>query len=472
MRFTDLREFIQTLQQHGELKVIEGASPDLEIGGVTQIAAESPKCPALLFDSIKGFPEGHRVLTNALSNRHRERLVFDVPEELENKDAVKYWKEKIKEYKPIAPKRAAQALVKENVLLGDGVDLQKIPWPKWREQDERPVIYGALVILRDLESNGIHAACCSFGLVDSRTIVAHVPSRDIDAIGKQYWSKGQSCPVAVSLGQDPALSVAAVLDVPGGGSVYDFAGWLRSAPVEIIEGDYTGLPIPAAAEVLLEGNLLPPEEGQASIGLMGAASGYYIGGARRASSVRVERLHFRNNPIVVSSPLFGEASHGVLVSKSVSVWNELEEIGIPNIVAVNCCNWGVTIVAIKQPYPGHVKRVAHALLGGTAGQNARFIIVVDEDIDPYNLEKVFWAIVTRYDPASAVDIVRRIWSDEMDPRMGHEKRSSGNHTGSTAIIDACRPYHWMDKFPRTTDISDELLKKTAEKWGRVLRQHG
>ena len=471
MLFKDLREFIQALQQQGQIKVIEGASCDLEIGGVTQIAAESPKCPALLFDSIKGFPKGYRVLTNVISNRHRERLVFDVPEELSDNEAVKYWREKIKEYKPIAPKRAAEAPVKENVLLGDSVELQKIPWPRWHEQDERPAIYATFIVIRDPESNDIHAASCSFGLVDNRTIVPYIPSRNIDVTWKKYWSKGTPCPVAISLGQDPALSVAAGMDVPGTGSVYDFAGWLRGAPVEIIEGDYAGLPIPAAAEVVLEGDLLPLEKGQVNAGLMGAASGYYIGGTR-AASVRVERMHFRNNPIVVSNPPFVEASHGVLASKSVSVWNELEEMGIPNIVAVNHCNWGVTIVAIKQPYPGHVKRVAHALLGGTAGQNARFVIVVDEDIDPYNLEKVFWAIVTRYDPASAVDIVRRIWSDEMDPRMANEKRGSGNYTGSTAIIDGCRPYHWMDKFPRTTDISDELLRKTAEKWGRVLRPQG
>ena len=88
MPIKDLREFIRALQDSGGIKTIEGASCELEIGGVTQIAADSAKCPALLFDAIKGFPKGHRVLTNVLANKARERLVFGVAQELSDKEAL------------------------------------------------------------------------------------------------------------------------------------------------------------------------------------------------------------------------------------------------------------------------------------------------------------------------------------------------------------------------------------------------
>jgi 4-hydroxy-3-polyprenylbenzoate decarboxylase len=472
MRFSDLREFIQTLQQQGEIKIIEGASCDLEIGGVTQIATGSAKCPALLFDSIKGFPKGYRILTNMISNRVRERLVFDVPDDLSNRDAVKIWKDKLKEYKPIAPKEVATGPVKENILLGDKVDLSKIPWPRWHEHDGVPTMCGNFAITRDPESKEIHLASYPFMLVNHHAVTPHARSANVDVIWQKYWNRGKPCPVAISLGHDPALLIAAGVDWPRLYSGYNFAGWLRGDPVEVTKGEFTDLPIPAAAEVVLEGEVLPPEQGHDVEGQFGDISRYYFGGALSAPCVKIKGMLFRNDPVILGNPPFLGANYGVLSSQTAFVWNELEELGIPNIVAVNHHSWGLTVISIKQPYPGHVMRVAHAVLGGTAGRNARFVILVDEDIDPYNLEKVSWAIATRYDPENSIDINRRIWGDETDPRMHKEKKSMGNYTGSTAVIDACRPYHWMEKFPRTTDISDELLSKTAEKWGRVLRQHG
>jgi 4-hydroxy-3-polyprenylbenzoate decarboxylase len=98
------------------------------------------------------------------------------------------------------------------------------------------------------------------------------------------------------------------------------------------------------------------------------------------------------------------------------------------------------------------------------------VIIVDDDIDPYNLEEVWWALATRCDPETSLDVSRRTWSYKIDPRLTEEKKNVGNYTGSVAIIDACRPYHWMDKFPSTTKISAELLSKTEQQWGEVLRR--
>jgi 4-hydroxy-3-polyprenylbenzoate decarboxylase len=237
---------------------------------------------------------------------------------------------------------------------------------------------------------------------------------------------------------------------------YELAGWLRGAPVAVTEGVSTGLPIPATAEVVLEGEML------------GSAPGQQSG----EPTVKVDGMLFRSDPIVIGCPPFPKATHGVLSSNAALIWNDLEALGIPNIVAVNHYGWGCTILAVKQPYPGHVKRTAHAVLGSFAGCSSRVVIVVDEDIDPFNLEKVFWAIATRYEPEYALDIVRRTWSDGIGPREIKDNKAPTGVTGSSAIIDACRPYHWMDKFPRTTDISDELLQKTAEKWARVLNRQG
>ena len=471
MKFNDLREYIVTLQKLGELKVIEGASCNIEIGAITELAAHLEEHPAVLFDSIKEFPKGYRIFTNFMSNRVRERLIFDVSQELSDSDAVKFWKDKLKEYKPIAPREVSSGPVKENVMLGDKVDLGIFPWPWWHERDGGRYICATSVIMRDPDSGYINHGSYRFMQVDKNTVVAHIGSgHHGDVIRKKYWDKGKSCPTAISLGQDPALLVAAGTNIPWGSPEYGFAGWFRGEPVEVTRGEYTDLPIPATAEVVLEGDMLPPEEGQEIEGPFGEFSGYYGGGARPAPVTKIKGMLFRNEPIILGMPPFLGANAGGLRSRGILIWNELEALGIPNIMGVNYSG-SRTIISIKQAYPGHVMRVAHGALGGTAGYHGKFVIIVDEDINPHNLEEVFWAMATRCDPETSIDISRRIWSYKIDPRMPEEKKSVGNYTGSVAIIDACRPYHWKDKFPPTTKISEGLLRETEKKWGNILKRH-
>jgi 4-hydroxy-3-polyprenylbenzoate decarboxylase len=243
---------------------------------------------------------------------------------------------------------------------------------------------------------------------------------------------------------------------------------MRGAPIEVTSGVVTGLPIPATAELVLEGEMFPPEQRTEIEGPFGEYSGYYGGGARPAPITVIKSVLFRNDPIILGSPPLLGIYRGILSSRGIVVWNELEALGIPNIMGVNY-SWGMTIISIKQAYPGHAMRAAHGAIGGTAGYHGKFIIIVDEDIDPFNLEEVLWALATRCDPETSLDVCRRIWSYKIDPRLPKNKKEVGDYTGSVAIIDACKPYSWINEFPPTTKISDELLKKTDEKWGRLLR---
>lgn len=450
MPFKDLREFIHVLQARGELKTIGGASADLEIGGVSQIAAESPQCPALLFDSISGFTPGQRVLTNLMANKARERLVFDISEELSDKDALQTLQDKLKQYQPIPPVKTGQAPVRQNSLTGNQIHLKQLPWLRWHDGDGEPCHYGAVVVTREPGSNHIGIASADFAFIDGDKLEARRACASSAAVWQKYWANGRPCPVAISLGHEPSLLAAALVNSPATNWGYDFAGWLRGAPVEVIDGDHTSLPIPATAEVVLEGELLP------------AVSGDQAGAKASGPTVKVQRLYCRDEPILIGNSPFLDATHGVLASSAASLWTELERMGIANIVAVNQRAWGVTILAIKQRADGDVQRAAQALMESSAGPNLRYAMIVDDDIDPYNLEKVFWAIATRYEAQQALQIVRR-------PR-GEACASNRPAPGSAAIIDACRPFRWIDRFPRTTDISAELMKKTVEKWGKLLER--
>ncbi|MDP2607190.1 MAG: UbiD family decarboxylase [Deltaproteobacteria bacterium] len=202
MIFSDLRHYISTLEELDQLKVIEGASCNLEIGAITEIAAFRKKCPAVLFDSIQGFEKGYRILTNFLSNRTRERLVFGVSNDLTDPEAVFHWKNKLKEFVPVEPVEVQNPPVKENVLLGSDVDLMRFPWPKWHQRDGSPYICATSSVTRDPESGFVNVGSYRFMLLGKNKIVAHIGSgHHGDVIRKKYWAKGKPCPWRFSWGK-------------------------------------------------------------------------------------------------------------------------------------------------------------------------------------------------------------------------------------------------------------------------------
>ncbi|HEX2260219.1 MAG TPA: UbiD family decarboxylase, partial [Candidatus Binatia bacterium] len=100
--------------------------------------------------------------------------------------------------------------------------------------------------------------------------------------------------------------------------------------------------------------------------------------------------------------------------------------------------------------------------------HGRFVIVVDDDIDPSDMKEVIWAVSTRCDPKTAISIIDGCWSTPLDPAMHPDQRDAGNFINSRAILNACRPYAWRDRFPPVNALSAELKKKIEEKWKKEL----
>ena len=128
------------------------------------------------------------------------------------------------------------------------------------------------------------------------------------------------------------------------------------------------------------------------------------------------------------------------------------------------------VVSLKQMYPGHAKQAALLTAGLYQGSMhvGRWIITVDDDIDPTNITEVLWALRTRCDPKTQIDIISDRLSQSSDPRLEPEKREIGDFTTSTAIVNACRPYSWIDRFPRSIKSPSEVLEKARQKWGALI----
>jgi UbiD family decarboxylase len=468
MPYKDLREFVAALDRNHELRVVEEADWDLEIGTITELNYEH-KGPALLFDRIKGYPKGYRILTNPTETLSRSLLSIDLPLELDMDAALAAYEKKIASYQPVPPRVVTTGSVFENVFEGAEIDLEKFPTPKWHEDDGgRYLGTGCVVIMRDPDHGGINFGTYRVMLHDKNTVGLYItPNHTGAIILRKYWEKGQSCPVAISLGQEPVmfLGAAPYLGEKRGMSKYDLVGHFRGEPVEVVNEEITGLPIPASAEAVLVGEVAPPEVEARPEGPFGEWTGYYASGTRPEPVIHVKRLYHRNDPILLGVPpvrFRGATAHFGLPVESNYIKEKLQKAGVEDVIEVwNLAVPGVTVVQIRQRYPGHAMKAALAASGAYMG---RFVVVVDEDINPRDPEDVLWAIGTRCDPETTITILKSCQSSALDPRIPPDRKLRKDLTSSRAIIDACKPYDWIKKFPKTNIASPELRTAALEKW--------
>ena len=251
-------------------------------------------------------------------------------------------------------------------------------------------------------------------------------------------------------------------------------GW-RGEPVEVIKGPVTGLPIPACSEIVIEGFSFPGKTKRE--GLFGEWTGYYASGAQDEPYIEVEALYFRNNPILLGispqKPPNDEDKVRQYI-KSALLVQQLKRLGIGGITNAWCHGVGncrlFVAVSIKQLYCGHSTQVGHAAYTTTvANYTGRYVVVVDDDIDVTDLNDVMWAILTRSDPATSIDIVDRATSTPLDPRISPEDRASNRYFNSRAIIDATKPFEWKERFPKPVRPDADYRKESRKKFGHLFK---
>jgi 4-hydroxy-3-polyprenylbenzoate decarboxylase len=432
--------------------------------------------PALLFDEIKGYPKGYRLLVNSMGAIKRLALCLNISSDLTPMSFIEAIKNKQKNLKLIPPKFVKTGPILENVYQGKDINALIFPTPKWNELDGgRYIGTGGVDITRDPDEGWVNLGTYRVMVHDKDTLAFYIsPGKHGRIHREKYFSRGEPCKVALCLGQDPLILLAGGIEVPYRVSEYDFVGGIKGEPVEVIEGPYTGLPIPADAEIVIEGESYPGET--KTEGPFGEFTGYYASSARPEPFIRIKTILHRNDPILLCSPPgkppYENAFYRSFM-KSANIWEELEKAGIPDIqgvwVPAAGCAMSLIFLSIKQRYPGHAKQAA--MVAGQCGAGAylgRYVIVMDEDIDITDMDEVFWALATRSDPERSIDIIRRCWSTPLDPMIP----SGGSPLNSRAIIEACRPYERIDSFPPVVAAKKEYLETVKKKWGGLLFAEG
>ncbi len=476
-RYDGLRSFLDECERLGEVQVIKGADWNLEIGAVTEATSEMiEEPPALLFDEIKDYPKGWRVLSIPTASRVRMNIVLGLPIDTPAMEIVRNTARRIRSTKPIPPREVADGPILQNVIKGSKVDVLKFPVLKSHKNDGgRYIGTGCSVINRDPETGYVNMGTYRMQVHKPDLLGLWMsPGQQGRQICERYWAQGKACPVVATFGGDPLIFLLSYTKFPFGVSELERVGGLLGRPLDVIKGPLTGLPIPAHCEVAIEGEIPPPSEEMHSEGPFGEWPGYYTVGTGANGDlqpvIRVKAIYHRDDPILLNmAPQWPGAPHHSVRFEGGMLWDQMEAAGVPGIAGVYLHHPMLVVVAIKQQYAGHAKQAGMAcLVCSASARNGRWVIVVDEDIDPSNMKEVTWAMTTRVDPASDIQIVDGTWSTPLDPRMPPELSENGPHVNSRAIVYAVRPFGWRDKFPMVNRIDAEQRAAVIEKYSGVL----
>lgn len=474
---SDLREFIEACKKASDWREIQGADWDRQIGALVETTAELvPQPPMLIFDKIKGYPPGFRVASLLYASYKRGAVALGLPTDKSKLELVRLASRKVKAARPIPPQEVKSGPVMENKMTGDDIDLFKFPALRFHESDGgRYMGTGDNLINAEPDSGFINTGTYRMELHDRNLLGLWMsPGQHGRLICMKYWEQGKSCPVVATFGQHPVNFMLSYSKIPWGQSELHYMGGLLGRPLEIIRGPVTGLPIPARAEIAIEGEVPPPKAESRDEGPFGEWPGYYSGGTIGTGEmqpvIKVKAVYYRDDPILEDeAPLWPGAPRMDLNLSAGVLWDQLESAGIQDVVGVYSHSNYLWVVAIKQRYAGHAKQAGLATVSCSASaRNGRYVVIVDEDIDPTNLKEVIWAMMTRVDPKTNIDIIDKCWSTPLDPRMPPEYRDSHDHTNSRAIFYAVRPFPWLDKFPKVSRTSRELREQVMRDFQNII----
>jgi 4-hydroxy-3-polyprenylbenzoate decarboxylase len=299
------------------------------------------------------------------------------------------------------------------------------------------------------------------------------PGKDAKIDLVRTWKRGQRMPVAAVVGLHPLWLALGAQKFPKDLSEYDAIGGVLGAPLELVAVGLDGILVPAASEIVLEGYV---ELNDArSEGPFGEFTGYYGTPVVDAPVMTVTAIHHRRNPILTNALLAeypaNETSLLGSVARSAKLWDDLDRLGVPGIrgvwaVPAAANGKGMVVVSIEQRYPGHAAQVlALAAQAPATAYYTKWIIAVDDDVDPANMNDVISAMSTRCSPADDLDILRHTWGSRLDPSVNPDEL---RQSGSKVLVNACKEHRFMATFPKRMAVDRAVWERVAARWSGDL----
>lgn len=468
--YQDLRSFLKTLEEEGQLvRVKEEVDPEPTIGAAGRAASNIKNGPAVLFEKVKGYK--YSVVTNVHGSWSNHALMLGIDKDTPVREQFLELNRRWDKY-PVAPKVLSreEAVCKQNVITKDINLFEVLPLYRINEQDGGFFISKASVVTGDPEFpddfNKLNVGTYRIQVKDKDKVgIQALAFHDIAVQLEKAEAENKPLPIAISIGNSPLVTFMASTPVGYSQNEYEFVGALQDGvPTEIVKADTADhLYVPAGAEVVLEGYIIPRV--RKVEGPFGEFPGSYSG-SRLQCEVQITRITHRNNPIFENLYLgipWTEIDYLMALNTSVPLYKQLKE-SMPEVVAVNAMyTHGIgVIISTKCRYGGYGKGVAFRLLSTPHGMPySKVVIVVDEFVDPFNLEQVMWALTTRVRPDKDVSVIQNCPGMPLDP----SSYPAGMH--SKLIIDATTPVA-PEPNPRETQILENPVG--SDKWEEIIRK--
>ena len=327
--------------------------------------------------------------------------------------------------KPVSVPKS-KAPVNEVVLRAGQFDLTEFPAPTfWPGDGGRYIGTGNIVLTRDPDSGRINVGCYRQMLLGRDRIGFYTsPGKHGQLDREAWWARASPCEVVAAYGIDPVLFMLAAQVFGSKESELDVAGGMMGRGIELTEAETVSLPIPAHAELVVEGLVHPGR--RAEEGPLGEFTGYY--GRERSPQplIEVTAVHQRRSPILTAALMAKYPSCEIgayyAIMRSARVLEDLRRIGVPGVVGAYAhpaaaSGWGMVVVSLQQQYAGHAAQVlALAAQCPAAAYYTKWIIAVDDDVDPTDMNEVLWALSTRCNPSDDLDLLREDVVDRPRPQ--------------------------------------------------------
>jgi 4-hydroxy-3-polyprenylbenzoate decarboxylase len=481
MPLDDLRDFIRVLEKQGELKRVSiEVDPYLEIAEFADRSVKN-NGPALLFEKPKG--SNVPLLINAFASMRRMEIALDVKSVDEIAQRIAGFLElqkpeglldklkmlpKLSEINASFPKIVSKGPCKELIRKSGTFSLDEYPilhcWP----QDGGRFITLPMVFSKDPATGKRNCGMYRMQVYDGQTTGMHWQKhkqgadhfRRLAAEGKQT-----RMPIAVALGCDPVTLYSSILPLPPSIDEMLFAGFMRGEPVELVKCETNDIEVPANSEIVLEGYVDVGEMRRE--GPFGDHTGFYSLDDDYPV-FHIECITQRKNPIYPATIVGPPPMEDFFMGKAVErIFLPLMRTQLPEVRDICMPAEGVfhnlILVSIRKTYPGHARKVMHAIWGLGQAMFSKCIVVVDDDVDVQNVSEVAWKAFNNIDPQRDIEFC-------MGPIDSLDHASRLPDYGSKMGVDATRKIAgegFTRRWPDVIKMAPEVVKRVDDLWKRA-----
>ncbi len=469
MPFKDNREYVDALVKTGDaVKITKEVDWDLEASAITGRTCEISG-PTPLFEKLKDYPEGGRILGAPVATYRRMAMVLGMPPTTAPSALFDEWEARVA--KPVKPVVVSKAPCKEIKMVGDQVNLFNFPVPVVHDGDGgRYIGTWHCVISKHPDSGWTNWGMYRLMVYNKNTISGYLrPYSHLGMAMEWYESRKLPMPLCVAIGPDPVCALTAASPFRIGEDEADFAGALRREPVEIIKAETNDIMVPANAEIILEGEILPgikvPE------GPFGEFPGYRTQGSTPSPVFKIKCITHRKNPIICMSPEGVGTSDGKIgpsLAGAIAMKDRLKKHGIPVSYVCIPPEMGalVAVVSVKESDPAMAEKITAVLHGRRV--SVPKIIIVNDDIDVFNTAEVAHALGTRMHPIRGISACpdRTGWT--LVPYLSPDERSHGRV--ASGVYDCTWPASWSKesdipvRMSFKTSYPPDMQKKVVKDW--------